>query len=276
MLNLKRPVGLGFSLHMRVRAVTSLILAIAGMSAACRGGFNLAAYPSTAELYDASLREYQRGHWRNAISGFEKLTNDLGPRDTLLPRSYWYLANAHHHEAEYLLAAQSYGRLYESFPDDSLADDAVIAAAREYRRLWRKPPLDATYGETALGTLNNLLALYPNSEHAESARRELAELEQWFATKNYETGMFYFRQKAWDSAIIYFRYILDRWPNVPRARDALLRLAESYRAIRYGEDYAESCSRLRQTYPGDRDVREVCGPAPATDTTAAPRPGPAR
>jgi len=263
---------------MRVRILTSLIFVVGSVTAACHGGgFNVNTYTTPETLYEAALREYQKGNWTNAINAFEKLTNDLGARDTLLPRSYWYLANAHEHEREHLLAAQSYGRLYESFPDDSLADDAVLAAAGEYRRLWRKPALDATYGETALGTLNTLITLYPTSEHAQVARREIAELEQWFATKNYETGMFYFRQKAWDSAIIYFRYILERWPSAPRARDALLRLAEAYRAIRYTEDFAESCTRLRQAYPGDRDVREICGDGPATDTTtAAPRPAAAR
>src|SRR4030095_3315349 len=46
-------------------------------------------------LYGAGLREYQRRHWGNAVAAFEKLTTDLPARDTLLPRAYWYLANAH-------------------------------------------------------------------------------------------------------------------------------------------------------------------------------------
>ena len=32
-----------------------------------------------------------------------------------------------------MLAAQSFSRLVESFPDDSLADDAALEAARSYR-----------------------------------------------------------------------------------------------------------------------------------------------
>jgi outer membrane protein assembly factor BamD len=254
---------------MHVRTLTYLALVASGATLACHHGLKLTDYPTPQALYPEALRQYQRGKWENAIAAFDKLTTDLGARDTLLPRSYWYLANAHWHQHEYLLAAQSYARLFESFPDDTLADDAVLEAGRAYRKLWRKPALDATYGETALTTLSTLPELYPTSEHVDEARREIAELEQWFATKNYETGMYYFRQKAWDSAIIYFRYILDRWPNAPRARDALLRLAQAYRAIRYGEDLAEACGRLRQSYPTDREVREVCGNGPATDTAAA-------
>ena len=257
---------------MHARTLTSVVTA-AALLAGCRGGFKLNHYPTTQALYGAAMSEYQKKHWANAIAAFEKLTSDLPARDTLLPRAYWYLANAHGREKEHLLAAQSYTRLYESFPDDTLADDAALEAARSYRRLWRKPTLDATYGETALATYNTLLGLYPTTEHADAAKREIADIEQWFATKNYETGMFYFRTKAYDSAIMYFRYVLERWPQAPRARDALLRLAESFQRISYREDYNETCTRLRSAYRTDGEVARICASARAADTTAvAPKP----
>ena len=254
-------------------AIAALAVLTLGLSA-CHA-FKVNRYPTNESLYAAGLHEYQRKHWGNSILAFEKLTTDLPARDTLLPRAYWYLASAHGHQKEHLLAAQSYSRLYESFPDDTLADDAALEAARSYRRLWRRPTLDATYGETALAAYNTLLGLYgETTDLAPVARKEIAELEQWFATKNYETGLYYFRMKAYDSAILYFKYVVERWPNVPRTRDALLRLAESYRAIRYGEDLSETCTLLRQGYPGDREIAVLCGNVRTADTTvAAPRPG---
>ena len=257
---------------MHSRTLTCVALAAAAALAACRGGFRVNRFPGTEALYAAGLQQYQKKKWANAVLAFEKLTNDLPARDTLLPRAYWYLGSAHSHQREHLLAAQSFNRLYESFPDDTLADDAALEAARSYKRLWRKPALDATYGETALATYNTMLGLYGESSPlAGAARSEIGELEQWFATKNYETGLYYFRRKAYDSGILYFKYVVERWPNVPRARDALLRLAESYRAIRYREDYAETCQKLRQSYPGDREIGEACSEARRADTTTAPR-----
>jgi outer membrane protein assembly factor BamD len=259
---------------MHARILTYVAIAAAAAMPACRGGFRINQFPTSESLYAAGQNEYQKKRWNNAILAFEKLTNDLSPRDTLLPRAYWYLGSAHSHQREHLLAAQSFTRLFESFPDDTLADDAALEAARSYKRLWRKPLLDPTYGETALATYNTMLGLYGDtSPHAAAARREIAELEQWFATKNYETGLFYHRRKAFDSAIIYFKGVIERWPHVPRARDALLRLAEAYRAIRYREDFAETCGKLRQLYPGDREIGRTCGAVGMRDTTAAvPRP----
>ena len=188
--------------------------------AACRPEFQLKNFTTNDVLYKASLAEYQRHHWDNAIQGFEKLTTDLPARDTLLPRSYWYLASSHQHQDELLLAAQSFERLVESFPEDSLADDAGLDAARSYRRLWRKPGLDSKYGEQALASYNTLIGLYPTSPLVAVAQKDIAELENWFAKKDYDAGMYYFRRKAYDSGILYFKDVLAKFANAPMARDA--------------------------------------------------------
>jgi outer membrane protein assembly factor BamD (BamD/ComL family) len=53
---------------------------------------------------------------------------------------------------------------------------------------------------------------------------------KWFATKDYENGMQYMRRKAYDSAILYFRDIVTKYPNTARSRDALLELASVRRS----------------------------------------------
>ena len=258
-------------------AAPALILA----AAACRPEFQLKKFTTNEALYTASLRQFQRHKWDNAVTGFDKLTTELPPRDTLLSRSYWYLASAHEHLGEHLLAAQSFSHLVESFPDDTLADDAALEAARSYRRLWRKPQLDPTYGETALATYNTLLGLYPTSPLIPQANKEIAELNDWFAKKDYGTGMYYFRRGAWDSANLYFKDVLDKYPETPTAHDAALRLVQSYKEIHYREDASELCTQLRKRYPSDRDVRATCAsfpdvPVPADSASGAPAKPPAR
>lgn len=252
-------------------AIRNLVLCALGLGmAACVKPFIPARITPSTALYEASLREYQREKWDNAILGFEKLTLDLPARDTLLSRSHWYLGMAHFRNKQYILAGQSLQRLTEAFPDDSLADDALFEAGRAYRRLWRKPVLDPQYGQLSLTTFRTLLALYPNTGRAAEANAQIAELEQQFATKDYEVGMHYMRRRAYDSAIIYFQDVVATYPNTLRARDAYLRLAEAFSAIRYREDAREICATLRSKYPGDDDVIEACGPAPAAAVAPAP------
>ncbi|HEY9229488.1 MAG TPA: outer membrane protein assembly factor BamD [Gemmatimonadaceae bacterium] len=237
----------------RLAAALSMLAA-----SACRPEFQLKNLTTNETLYAASLAEFDHKRWDNAVTGFEKLTTDLSARDSLLPRSYWYLASAHEHLEEHLLAAQSYNRLVESFPEDSLADDAALEASRSYRKMWRKPQLDPVYGETAVAQYNTLIGLYPTSPLIPVAQKEIAELENWFAIKDYNAGMYYLKRKAYDSGIIYFKGVLDKYGNTPTARDASLRLVEAYKAIRYRDDATDMCSQLRQKYPSDRDVSKAC------------------
>ena len=231
-------------------------------------------YTTNEALYTASKQRFDHGKLDDAIAGFEKLTLDLPARDTLLPRAHYWLGMAHEKKGEHILAAQSFSRLMESFPDDTLADDALLLAGKSYRKLWRKSSLDATYGESALNTFNTLLALYPNSDKRAEAEKNIAQLETQFAKKDYETGVHYFRRKAFDSAILYFKDVVNKYPRTDYARKAQLKLVQSYGAISYKADRDDTCATLRERYPADAEVREQCGTAPvASAAPSTPAPG---
>ncbi|MDB4883735.1 MAG: outer rane assembly lipoprotein YfiO [Gemmatimonadetes bacterium] len=245
--------------------------------AACHPEFQVSKFSTNEALYRAATAEYQQRRWDNAITAFEKLTTDLPARDTLLPRSHWFLARAHQERKEWVLAGASFTRLVESFPDDTLSDDAALEAARSYRKLWRKPTLDPTYGESAEATYNTLLGLYPTSPLIPEAKKELEDLREMFAQKNYLSGMYYLRRGAHDSAIIYFKDVVGKYAATPSARLAQLRLVDAYKAIHYKEDAADQCAELRRSFPEDAEVRSTCAgvaaPAPSTaDSTRATPP----
>jgi len=242
---------------------------------ACRPGFQLKRFTTDEALFDAGVREFQARRWDNAVLAFERLTTSLSPRDTLLPRTFWYLGKSQQARREWLLASQTFQRLVDAAPDDTLADEAALEAARSYRRLWRKPELDAQYGETALASYRQMIGLFPQSPLVAAAEREVRELDEWFALKNYEVGQHYVRRKAPDSAIIYFRTVLDTYPETPSARRAALRLVEVYRSIRYSQESQETCAWLRERFADDAEVRAQCtgvAPPAATPPTTTPVP----
>jgi len=237
------------------------LILLGALSLGCASGFKLTRYTSGESLYAAAMAQYQNKKWDNAILAFEKLTLELPARDTLLPSAHYYLAKAHARRGDHLLAAQAYNRMSESFATDTLADDAMFEAGLEYEKLWRKPVLDAQYGGEALSVFQTLLALYPDSPLTDQAVKEIARMQEWFATKDFETAMYYFRRKAYDPALIYFRDVVRLYPETDRARESYLRMAEAYAAIRWKDDKAEICKILYDRYPKDRDVPVVCGPA---------------
>jgi outer membrane protein assembly factor BamD len=234
---------------------------------ACKPPFDPKIYTSADKLYQVAMAEYKAGRYDNAAKAFEKLTLDLPARDQRLPLAFYYLAQSQEKNGENLLAAGTYNRLIDAFPQDTLVDDALFLSGRAYEREWRHPELDATYGRSAITAYESLLASYPDSPYAKRGQERLAKLDEWMAEKDYNTGYLYLKRKAFDSAILYFKDVVRQHPNSKKTRDAYLRLLEAYRAIKYTEDARDLCDAMRKAYPTDREVSKECGPAPSTPAT---------
>lgn len=242
------------------------LLAIAALLAcACRPAFNPAVFADADALYAGAITEFEAERFDNAALAFDRLTTILSTRDPRLAQVYFYLARSQERSGDNLLAAKSFSRVYELFPQDTLADDALFQSGMAYQAMWRRPTLDAQHGEDAITQFQTLQALYPDSPLLPQATEQLTRLDEWFAIKDYEIGYHYLRRKAYDSAIIYFRDVIRLHPNARKTRDAYLRLHEAYRAINYREDARELCEAMLAAYPADSEVRRACGSV----TTAA-------
>lgn len=247
-----------------------MLLSMAAALAACSRGFRPADFANPEALFQATLVEFQKKKWDNAQLGFERLTVDLSSRDPLLAPAYFYLALTHERKKEFLLAAQAYERVTDGFPDDTLAPTAMLGTGRAYQSLWRRPNLDPEYGQKAASILRALLSSYPDAKETEDAKRRITQLEEWFAQKDYDTGVHYIKvRRAIDPAIIYFKDVVTTYPATRAARLSWLRLHELYTRIRWKEDAAETCTAMWKAYPGDAEVAAACGAAPADTTRVA-------
>lgn len=258
-------------------AHASVWVAVALVAATgCRRGFEVRDFANPEALFRGAMQEFERGKMTNAIAGFERLTLDLSTRDALLIPTYYYLGLAHERQKEYLLAAQAYARLTDAFPSDTLAAYAMLGEGRAYHKLWPRPDLDADYGLKAVGTLRVLLTAYPESPVLPEATERIAVIEDQLARKDYLNGLHYLRaRKSYDSAIIYFKDVVETYPSTATARLAWLGILEAYRRRKWTEEADETCAELRRRYPSDAEVREACGVGPAADTLntlAAPPP----
>jgi outer membrane assembly lipoprotein YfiO len=262
----------------RVRA--AFVVATVVVAAACHPAFNPRSYPSSTALFNASLAQYNLKKYDNAVTGFERLTLDLSARDSLLPLAHWWLAHSHEMRLEHLLAASSYARLAESFPDDSLAPMALLLAGEAYAELWRRPDLDATYGDLAQIQFRQLAAIYPDLPIRKQADSASLSIDERKAAKDYGTGMFYTRRRAWESSLIFFKDVVKNYPNTKTARDALMEMVVVYRRpeLKYVPEAAETCVTLRTAYAGDPAVAALCptkaGPADSVGVKVKP-PAPA-
>jgi outer membrane protein assembly factor BamD len=237
------------------RTVCTLAVAL---GVACAGKFDPSQYPTPDALYDASVALYREGKCTQAIEGFRRLTFELNSFDPRLVEARFYQADCTLDGGERLEAARLFRRVADEYPRHPLAPAALLRAGDAFALLWKKPTLDPTYGETALATYRELLARFPAADAADSAQGRIARLNEWFAEKEYKSGEFYFRLRAYDSAIIYYKDVVANYGQTTFAAKAVVRLIEAYERIGYADEKAEMCRYLRQFYPDAERAESVC------------------
>src|SRR5213596_3197952 len=256
----------------RTIGMLAIAVALSGLGgAAChpRGRVPRAApvVPTDIDLRRA-MDLFHHGDFRRAQTILQRVSFELMPGTPELAEVRYYLAESWFQVGDYVQAASDFRKVSDEFSTTEYAPLALLRAGDANLRLWHRPELDPSYGETALAIYQELAGRFPDSEAAARARPHVRRLENQFAEKIYKTGIFYVRRKAWDSAIIYFKDVIANYPTAQRAPDALLRLVDSYRAIGYNQELQETCEHLRRFYPNATGLARTC-PA-ASDSSATP------
>ena len=226
-------------------------------------------------IWAASEQAFRHGKWDDALTEIERFVLEAQPGDSRLVQARFYIGEAHFGKGDQLQAARELRRVSDETPSHPLAPEALLRVGDAYADLWRRPELDPSYGQTALTTYQELVSRYPGTPAAARAQARIAELNDQFAVKQYKSAVYYFRLKAYDSAILYLRDLVATYPRAAAAPDALAKLAEAYRILGYAEDVRETCDYLRRFHPaaaGRDDVRNSCPAVVATDSIAPPPP----
>lgn len=259
----------------------SLWVALAAVSLACGGGKagpRVAPSPGPAGisaeeirvLWSRALGYYRRGNWGKAATQLERVMLELPPGDTLATEVRFRLAECYFGQRNQLQAAREFRKVSDDVPNARLAPEALLRVGDAYADLWRRPELDPTYGQTALSTYQELLNRYPDAPAAARARQRITDLEEWFARKEFKSALYYYRLKAYDSAILYLKGIAASYPRASVTPQVLLKLVAAYRTVGYAEDLQETCGYLRRFHPTTAGVGAVC---PAARDTTAPAAG---
>jgi outer membrane assembly lipoprotein YfiO len=240
---------------MRPTRACGMVLTLAAM--AC-GHRTPATAPQPEVLLARTRVQFRRGDFGHAQQNLRRLLFELPPNDPALPEVHYLLAESQFQQGQFVEAAQEFRQTADQYPATTYAPLALLRAGDADLRLWRDPELDPSSGQTALAIYQELAGRYPDSDAAARAQLHVRELREWFAEKDYKNGLFYYKRGAYDSGIIYFKDVVANYPETPRAGDALIRLADSYRAIGYREELRETCAHARRFYPQAAGIAQTC------------------
>lgn len=222
------------------------------------------ASPATIDsLWRNAEQAIRRGKWADSEKLLNRVVLELPPGDPRIARAHFWLGEALFAQGRQLEAAREFRKASDETPNDPIAPEALLRLGDVYADLWRRPELDPTYGQTAVSTYQELLNRYPGSSGEKRAQQRIAELNERFAYKAYKAALFYYRLKAYDSAILYLKDLVATYPKAVVVPEALVKLVEAYRKLGYREDVQETCGYIRRFHPKASGVGEVCPRAPA-------------
>lgn len=201
-----------------------------------------------SELYEQGMAAYEARRYTRAVELLERFVQQhLG--DERVPEARLTLGRSYMARREYVTAASEFQRLVTDYPTHPSAPEARFGMCEAYFRLSPRPPLDQEYTLAAISHCESMASLYPNTEDGQRARQYVAESRYKLARKAYDNGMFYFRRRAYDAAVIYLTAVVEQYPDTTLAPAALLQLVETYTRIGYVEEAAEARERLLRDYP---------------------------
>ncbi len=128
-------------------------------------------------------------------------------------------------------AVIAYQKLIDEYPQSPLVEDAKYQIAQCTYFVSRDPYYDQEFTDRAIESYEKILQKSDDSELSEEAQNTLARLREKKAMSSFDTAQFYERMKRYNSALIYYREILETYPDTQVALEARKKIDELEREI---------------------------------------------
>ncbi len=117
--------------------------------------------------YEAALSHFRAAKFKDAQAAFEGFIV-THPKAALLPNAHYWLGSSLYQQKQFGKAAEIYGKVATTWPNDPKAPDALLARANAQ--------IEARDEKAAIQTLQTLIEKYPTSPAVETARARLKTL----------------------------------------------------------------------------------------------------
>lgn len=124
--------------------------------------------PAEQRAYDGALEKFKAGEYKPASGAFSDFLRRY-PKSALAASAQYWLGSAFYAQRDYRNAISAQSQVVKHHADSSQAPEALLNIASCYMELKDKM--------TAKKTLERLVARYPNSEAAKTAKERLAALK---------------------------------------------------------------------------------------------------
>jgi outer membrane protein assembly factor BamD len=194
---------------------------------------------------------FDRGKYLDAITEFTVITLKFSG-SPVIDDAQFFLAESHFMNEEYLIAGSEYQKVINDYPESPYVQECFYKIGLSFYRLSQRPELDQEYTLKALRQFQIFIEAYPDSELRSEADQRLFELRSKMAKKQLLGGNVYRKMGIYDSAIIYYNILLEKYYDTPAAEKAMYWKAMCLFKLKEYQDALTQFTVFVEKYPDSK------------------------
>ena len=196
--------------------------------------------PTAVQRFRLGMAEYADENYLDAFQHFEVIRLQF-PGSPVSDSARYFSGMCRFHREEYLLASYEFTQTIQSNPAGQLVSDAQYMYAECYYSLSPRYPLDQSYTIRAIDGLQTFIELFPTHPRVPDAEKQIKELTEKLAEKEFKTGLLYVKMENYSAALIYFNTVIDKYYTTPFIDDAMM---EKLRILIRRKNFTEAGSLI--------------------------------
>ena len=170
--------------------------------------------------FEYARRLFDRGKYLDAITEFTVITLKFSG-NPIVDDAQFFLAESHFKNDEYLIAVAEYQKVINDYPESAYVQECFYKIGLSFYHLSQRPELDQEYTLKSLRQFQIFIEAYPESDLRSEAELRLLELRTKMARKQLLGGNVYRKMGIYDSAVIYYNILLEKYYDTPPAENAM-------------------------------------------------------
>ena len=199
------------------------VLILAGCASRNRSG----ELSGAAFYFNLGKENMDKKNYVAAQANFQTIVDSYSGSE-LIDAAQFMLAEAHYMNEDYVVGAYEYEQVYRSYPSSIYAEEAMFKRAVCYFHESPKPTLDQENTLMSIEDFNQFIDTYPYSLFVDEAQEYIDELRAKLAEKEFRNAETYVKLKKYESAVIYYRMVIEEYPRTPWANEARYGIGEVY------------------------------------------------
>jgi len=211
---------------------------------------------SDEQLYNQGEQLFREGKYRKAAKTMGELLQEYFESE-YKARALFIMAESQFLRGKYEDAQFNYDKFIEMHPAHRWAEKAYYRSALcDFNRILSYDK-DQTYTKRAIEKLNNFTAKYPGDRYKDDVKKRIGFARNRLMQHELYVADFYFRTKAYNSAIGRYENILKIYPEGTSADKVLFKLGRAYEKTGDKQKARETYRELYSRYPRSKFGKKV-------------------